>query len=186
MTAEHKYFLWLYHQIGVLSDSDPNRSHQLLAEQLHRTPFRWSIPNDDNRGLDGADLRERFADEFAIDVREPWAQGPCSMLEMLISLAERMDHAASGLGLEDSAEGWFWRLLENADLAGATDAEYLDREGHTRKSVEYTLDRILSRLYRYDGDGGLFPLQDQQSDQREVEVWYQMNAYLMEKSDIWR
>jgi hypothetical protein len=35
-----------------------------------------------------------------------------------------------------------------------------------------------------DGSGGLFPLKNPQQNQRTTEIWYQMNAWLMENSNV--
>ena len=39
---------------------------------------------------------------------------------------------------------------------------------------------INERSYAFDGYGGLFPLRKPHQDQRNIEIWYQMQAYLME------
>jgi hypothetical protein len=40
--------------------------------------------------------------------------------------------------------------------------------------------RLNRRLYTTSGYGGLFPLEEPKEDQRKVEIWYQMMAYLGE------
>jgi hypothetical protein len=47
------------------------------------------------------------------------------------------------------------------------------------------IDRFLSRKYDYNGVGGIFPLRKGASeDQRNVEIWYQMQSYLMENYEF--
>jgi hypothetical protein len=42
------------------------------------------------------------------------------------------------------------------------------------------LDRVIRREYEPDGTGGFFPLQNPLEDQTQVEIWYQMAAYINE------
>ena len=186
MNSDHRYLLWLYHQVGNLASSDPNRSYTLLTEQLHKKHFRWRVPNDDNRALDGIFLRESYFEEYPGWEEVPWAKEQCSVLEMLVALALRADNTASGIGLQEGPEEWFWKFMANTGLVEFTDAEYLDQDHVTRETVAIIVDRLLDRRYNYDGsNGGLFPLKHPGEDQRHVELWYQLNAYLMENSDIW-
>ena len=46
------------------------------------------------------------------------------------------------------------------------------------------LDGFINRQYEANGEGGLFPLKGVCEDQREVEIWYQMNAYLYEHHGV--
>jgi hypothetical protein len=39
----------------------------------------------------------------------------------------------------------------------------------------------VNREYDPDGRGGLFPLDGTHANQREVELWYQMQAYIIER-----
>lgn len=65
----------------------------------------------------------------------------------------------------------------NSGLA-ALDDTYSD---DTYERIQYRLNVINKRLYNEDGTGGgLFPLRHATQDQREVELWYQMMAYLTE------
>jgi hypothetical protein len=73
---------------------------------------------------------------------------------------------------------WFWMMLGNAELDGFTDEAFYALRGHIL--VDKILNRILDRTYKRDGIGGLFPLKHPKKDQRRVELWYQMNAYLVE------
>jgi hypothetical protein len=60
---------------------------------------------------------------------------------------------------------------------------YNDRDGVDEAHVTETLDRVIYRNYESNGHGGFFPLEDPDEDQRRVELWYQLNAYLNERED---
>ena len=98
----------------------------------------------------------------------------CSVLEMLIALAGRV-------AFEDDFEGssleWFWRLINNLELGKYSDDVY---EISISEGVDEIANRLNERTYSWTGAGGLFPLNFAQEDQRHVELWYQLSAYLLE------
>jgi hypothetical protein len=81
------YFQWLCEIVRV---NNNNTSYWILLRELHSREFIWTVANDDNRAKDGCDLRDeyihykRYEDCRCLD-------GPCSVLEMLIALARRID-----------------------------------------------------------------------------------------------
>lgn len=177
-TPDEAYFQWLYHFIGVLSDLNINNTHWLLAEQLHNKTFEWSVSNDDNRAMDGIQLRETFFKETGVSVVN--SDRPCSFLEMLIALAIRMNFEENvdpqfGVGV------WFWRMMENVGLDEFNDDMYTSAQD-ARDLVDGIVDNITYRNYNQNGAGGLFPLQhmNHQEDQRNVELWYQMQTWMIE------
>ena len=184
-SSQAAYFNWLYSHIGADNDRNPRQSHWLLAEVLHNRIFEWSVPNDDNRAMDGIYLRELYVHDQRANTKLPGTLDmdpttPCSMLEMLIGLAFRMNFEDSpdpehGVGV------WFWRLMQNLGLDEFTDEVYTSEPG-VREIVEGIVDNVINRNYNANGAGGLFPLKNMKNrqDQRLVEIWYQMSAYLIE------
>ncbi len=141
--------------------------------QLYVKEFVWLIPNDDNRAEDGKALRYEFINEQGIDeVDQEWLDLGCSFLEMLIALARR-----AAFESDDEVVEWFWRFIFNLGLNNHTDSAYT-RE--TEREVDNVLDTVIFRTYDADGLGGLFPLTHPRQDQRKVELWYQLAAYLTE------
>jgi hypothetical protein len=165
------YLEWLYSQVDSVDQTDPTLTHWGLLRQLFKKEFVWIVPNDDNRVEDGRDLRREFFEEAHIDdVDLDWLQLGCSFLEMLIGLARRLSFQADG-----EPSGWFWQLLENLELE-----QYTDSPGPPIDRVDEIMDRVIWRTYTKTGAGGLFPLRHPRQDQREVEIWFQMHAYLMD------
>jgi len=175
-TLDDLYFEWLYGQVASVRNRNPRRGYWNLCRQLYTTPFVYFVPNDDNRALDGIALREEFAEDNAIDLSREWQSLDCSMLEMLIALARRGS-------FQDGADpvGWFGIFLKNLDLYEFTDQVYNER---IAQEVEQTLRRINDRTYDEDGRGGLFPLRNPKNNQRKVELWYQLAAYLLENDPM--
>lgn len=176
-TLDDMYFEWLYASVGAVRNRNPARSYWKLAKQLYTTPFRWSIRNDDNREADGKNLREEFINDWEVQgVDQQWMELDCSMLEMLIALGRRAAFESMG----DDSE-WFWRLLETLDLRQYNDLVYCDI---VSEEIDAVLNRVIDRTYEKNGDGGLFPLTHAARDQRRVELWYQLSAYLLEQGCI--
>lgn len=169
---EH-YFRWLYSQVLPLQTRKSSRTFWNLLRQLFTKEFVWFVPNDDNRLEDGRDLRHEFLQsDDSLPRDEDWLNLGCSMLEMLIALGRRL-----AFQMEGEPRFWFWTLLENVDLHELNDRDYKNSE----EEVNEVLERIIWRNYNEDGHGGLFPLKHPDRDQREVELWYQMSAYILEQ-----
>ena len=160
-----EYFLWLTNKIRLKDHTELRR----FIENLSSVPFYSLISFDDNRALDGLQFRDSFKYETLL---EP-PSGECSVLEVLIGIAERMAYILYDPDLEneDQIHIWFWELIHNLRI---------------NKNDNYmeNMDKIylwLNRRYSENGDGGLFPLQNPIENQREVELWHKMQAYLNEK-----
>lgn len=172
-TLDDLYFEWLYKKVGVVQNRNPNKSYWKLARYLYQMPFFWVVPNDDNREADGKDLRNEFIDECDIqDIEINWLQIDCSVLEMMIALANRAAFASVG-----EAGDWFRKFLGNLKLLGFTDARY-NQDAEVK--IKHIIERLVDRTYNSRGVGGLFPLQHADTDQRKVEMWCQLSSYLSE------
>lgn len=177
-TLDDLYLEWLYSQVASVKQRAKTKTYWSLFRQLYRTEFVWLVPNDDNRVQDGRDLRWEFIRECDIrNAEASWMRLGCSMLELLIGLSRR-------LAFEDgqSPVHWFWVMLGNVELDQCTDMVY-QQKPQVETWVENIAERIIFRQYEPDGSGGLFPLQHPMQDQREVELWYQQCAYLLENEE---
>lgn len=173
-TLDDQYLEWLYSQVAPVDKKSPTKTYWKLFRQLYSKEFIWIQPNDDNRVEDGRDLRYEFRDQFKLRLNDDWMHLPCSMLELLIGLARRLAF------LTDSKQDiWFWQLLENLNIEQSTDARYSEQ---TESYIDMILDKVIWRTYEYNGTGGLFPLVHPAEDQRNIEMWYQLNAYLLERT----
>lgn len=171
------YFYWLEPQ--VRDEGHQRHTYVDLLATMFAKEFVWLIPNDDNRMIDAGGIGEQPGDlrvEFLHESEAPRGLrshmfGPCSVLEVLIGLSRRLAFAASG-----TAEGWAWQLVVNLELHRMPDP--LSRR--KTKQVNEVLDRLVWRNYDPDGTGGFFPLQTPEEDQTQVELWYQMSAFINE------
>lgn len=173
---ERDYFDWLY---NIIDDTD--YQYEDLINHIYDKDFNESttllVGKDANRIADAIHLREDYVtehlareDRALVDI---FMDKPCSLLEVLIALAYRMEDVME-IGRFPI---WFWEMLSNLGL------EKFDNEHFNSKNVR-KIDKILNKWldhnYDYDGNGGLFPLKDPPKDQRKEEIWYQMSAYLIE------
>lgn len=165
------YFEWLYGQVGDTSLSDPSKTYWGLLRQMYVKEFVWFVPNDDNRVEDGKYLRRDFVDDLRlINVDVGWLDLGCSMLELLVGLARRLSFEAGG-----ESRDWFWHLVDNLEI------QFDDKHHFPMLEVDEALDRVIWRTYDPNGNYGLFPLMNPQEDQRKVELWYQLCAYVLEQ-----
>lgn len=173
-TLDDRYFEWLYSKIAAVSNRNPERSYWQLARQLYETEFLYFVANDDNRAGDGVELRTEFMYEEHLDeVDHNWMAMECSVLEMLVALANR-----ASFETDEPAIEWFWRMLSNVGLRDITD-DVFDPEASN--FIDETITRILKRDYDRKGNGGLFPLKQTNYDQRKIELWYQLSSYILER-----
>lgn len=171
---DERYLSWLYGQIVTVKTRARVRNHRKLFKQMHETIFVAIVPYDENRVADARDLRYEFLAEAEDEQGDlDWMRSPCSMLELFMILSRQL-----AFEMDDPVVPWFWHLIETLDLEQFNDREYDD---HAQEAIARTLDRVIWRQYEPNGHGGLFPLRNPERDQRKVELWYQLNAYLLEQ-----
>lgn len=157
-----------FHELcNMVLARDTDVSYEKLMRELFDREFRWVHPMDANRASDGLAIRSIYLDHY---------DAPCNWLEMLIGLSRRMEFVQGG-----DETYWFWEIIQNMELDTVKDQEIF------RTSIDFirnTLAIVENRTYSKDGYGGLFPLRHPREDQRDVEIWYQMQAWLMENYDV--
>ncbi len=151
------YYAWLVGRLGDLSTD-----YDVILDVAHSLVFESFVPNDENRALDGLALRDAYGEV---------ALGTCTVLEMMIGVATRMNDILYDFEDPDRIGYYFCDLIDNLGLFKyRTDADY----------IRGRLLNVVDREYAADGTGGLFPLDRTEKDQREVEIWYQMMEFIME------
>lgn len=169
-TLDDRYLNWLYGQISDAKIRKGSKTYWNLLRQMHSTEFQDFFPNDENRAADGKELRVQWAYEAHEVPEVEWLTLPCSFLELLLGLAKRMTFQA-----EMTQEYWFWQLLKNLDFDG-----FHDKSGYSSDFVARRIGVVNDRSYDAMGNGGLFPLRNSKDDQTQVDLWYQMMAYIVQ------
>ncbi len=168
---DDRYLDWLYNLVGRQAE---NVTHCDLLDQLFHSEFvpMPEAPSDENRSADGIALRKEFVQhDVRIRPTASWMTEACSVLEMLIGIARHISFEMDG-----SIGEWFWQLMDNAGLSRYNDHRWSERR------VAQIVERLVWRQYSYDGHGGIFPLREPHEDQRYVELWFQMESYMLEMS----
>ena len=144
-------------------------SYNMLLKYLNKKKFTYILPLDENRLLDGLDLRFRFADENSY-----YIDGDCSVLEMMVALSLRCEeHIMSDDEIGNRTGRWFWEMIDNLGLESMYD-------NFDKVYADKIIYRFLNREYEPNGDGGLFTVHNRNVDLRKVEIWYQLMWYLDE------
>lgn len=171
-----KYFDWMYSL--VCNKYYARLTYKKLFHFLNNVEFTYTIPRDRNRAVDGVDFRYRFGYENGYSrgtIDECLMDRPCSVLEMMVALAFRIEDQI----MDDSDYGnrtgqWFWNMIVNMGLGKMCDSRFDERY------CEDIVAKFLNHEYSPNGEGGLFTLREPLDDMRETEIWWQAMWYLNE------
>lgn len=170
MNVKEEFFEWMYQLVD-------GKGYSELLELLYEEDFYSVIPLDDNRLIDGCNLRYRFADECNIPlvvIDKLFDNERCSILEMMIGLAIRIEETImSDSDFGDRTNMWFWIMIKSLGLYNMTDNVLYNARVQYDK-VKVILSKFLERDYKPNGEGGLFTIHNTNKDLREIEIWYQM------------
>lgn len=172
-----QYFDWMT-RLVCENGYGGNASWGCLFALLYDMEFTYLMKLDENRAIDGCDLRYRFAYECGYSaqvIEEELDRQPCSVLEMMVALAARceehiMDDPDSG----NRTGKWFFDMVRSLGLIDMHDDRF------DSLVVKAVISRFLRREYAANGCGGLFTLKYRNADMRKVEIWYQAMWYLDE------
>lgn len=169
-----EYLEWL--KSFVTQGEYGRHKYNHFFELLHEMEFVYCLPMDENRELDGIDLRSRFLYEHNYkEENMKYLENPCSVLEMMIALTLRCEEELAWDPYEhgDRTGVWFWKMVTNIGLSGRIDDEDFDSA-----FVERKISKCLERDYQPNGRGGFFIVHKAQRDMRDVDIWTQANWYL--------
>lgn len=175
------YLKWLCDKVKL--GEEYGKPYTKLAYELHQQKFipNKSSPMDRNRLYDGVSLRVQFMQKHG-ELGTSTNRGSCTMFEFLVGISDRMSFLMAAENEESKTPFYFWCLIRNLRLLKLDDDRFDTLNGAF--FVEDAVRRVLDRNYDYNGDGGLFPLFRPTEDQRNVEIWYQMQAWLGEHCSI--
>lgn len=169
---KNRYFNWLLSLIHV---HDTNYS--ILLEKLYNTKFRYmrNIPMDENREADGLTMRYNFGYICGYDndlISNALCDRACTVLEMLIALANREENILSISMDDDRIDIWFSTMLKNLKL------ERYDNDHYDDEAVSRILDIWMDRRYDECGRGNIFFIPEPIEDLRAVDIWTQLQWYI--------
>lgn len=156
------YEAWLFQ---FVTNEPEHKNYSSLLRTMNEISFQVVKHRGDyNRMLDGFCLRQRYYGPIALE--------ECSVLEMMVALAKRIDDdILYDYEIGTQTEKWFWMMIDSLGLSGMTDDSF----------DENTVTRIIYNFMDYnfapDGKGGLFYVPGYNGDIREMEIWYQMTKF---------
>lgn len=172
----NEYFRWMSDTVCGKRYSK-HISFKKLLTRLHQLEFSYTILMDKNRAEDGISLRRRFAMfngyEDSIHEIVDILDGPCSVLEMMVALAIRIEEdIMDDPDIGNRTGQWFWGMIVSLGLGSMVDDRF------DKIFVDDVIDRFLGRDYSPEGKGGLFTIRDCEHDLRRMEIWHQMCWYV--------
>lgn len=169
---EDLYFKWIEEIIS--NDEVEASNYRKLLTFLNDIQFDYLIPMDDNRVVDGVELRYRFGYESCIPYPEIATYldiKPASVLEVMVALSLRIEEQFIA---GDNIGRWFWIMIENLGLRSYDDLYF------NKAEVDRIIKKFLKRDYEKNGRGSLFITNNRNKDMRNIEIGDQMHLYLNE------
>lgn len=168
MTIGEEFFEWIYQFVG-------GKGYRKMLYELYESEFFTIDPLDDNRLVDGCELRYRFGHDANIPhsvIDKKFDRNVCSVLEMMVALSIRMEETIMGdPDYGDRTTMWFWMMIKSLGLYDIKDNKF------DYDHVQHTISRFLNRDYEPNGEGGLFTVNNTKKDMRDLEIWYQMSLF---------
>lgn len=174
MDYKEQYFQYLKSLVGEVWEG---KSYSILLRLLFQSEFYWLVDMDENRAMDGKNLRWEFARSFSKEERDLISEeleGPARDLEVIIGVAKRMDDDLwNG---ENRERIWFWELISNLNLAKF----YNVCENFPVSICKFfhQMKKWHDRDFGKNGEGSLFPCKNFSKNGKNAEIWLQMRTYL--------
>lgn len=186
------YFNWL-EDLAFYSDPDNEvlygRHYKKLLEKLFTVEFTWDtrrapLNHDGNRAADGLELRDIFVSQtpyFSRPTANPdiifsYLGGRCSVLEMMIALARRLEvNIMSNPAYGNRISVWFMEMMKSSGM------DYMDDNHYSEIHTNDILTRLLYRNYAADGRGCLFDVREPLRPLEDTEIWYQAMWWITER-----
>ena len=172
------YWSWL---CGYTVDDDHIDGYSSLLGILFDTEFVSIMKGDEARAHDGIDLRDQFCNENGLDPERFYDEiGACSLLEMLIGLAVRIENdiTCDPRNNKFNPQFWFWFMLHNIGL------DDMDDENFDYDEVEYMINVFMNREFAPNGSGSLFTTDSNDLDFRTKPIWSQLCIFFNEHQEL--
>lgn len=183
------YLRWLGDYIRADWDT---YSHLLWI--LYNRPFTYVDAIDQNWVAHGLSLRDEYMGKVPMETLPVGIVGnPCTVLEVLIAMAEKMEEHLTDVEYGDRTALWFWEIIDNLGLKKFTDQSIWDSK---MMDIEYQelnyifddepqinkiIDVFLNREYGPNGLGGAFPIESGRWNQAREALIFQLGHYVAEK-----
>lgn len=178
---EREYFNYVCHFVSRKDCKVGGVSYKSLLSYLYTCEFIPVNEYDENCANNGLSLRTYYLSDKGEKLYSRSESAhfmtleklkPCSMLEMMVSLARNMDDIMYESQIGDRVSQWFWSMIRTLGLGGMYD------ENYDEALVCEAVARFNERKYSADGQGGLFYVKSVNKDMRDLDVWAQACWYM--------
>ena len=144
------------------------RDYLGVCMTLSDIEYVWIHPMDENRAMDGLELRSDFEYETGEYLDKSSGLLPkCTFFEMLAALSIKCENQLMrNLSIGDRTSKWFF--------------EFLDNLGVENDISDLEIDKIVEDFMVGKGKNTMFPLKKRGINQKNEQIWKQMGAYLNE------
>lgn len=156
------YFEWL---VSVIEVSNTGQYVNLL-HKLYARDYFAQFALDQNRLQDGIDLYYYYNPAGPAEQR-------CSVLAMLVALAVRIENEYMATATNNRTGLWFWSMIYSMGLDKYDDLHW------NENAVDDILNRFMNHQYEINGSGGLFTVPKTKYDMRTLQIWDQMQQWLL-------
>ena len=169
LAVVNRYYIWL---INMIDFENGHENCSKLLQYLHSKEYIWKEWLDENRAEDGLALRARFEKDTDYLDYSP-LEKPCSVLEMMVAFAERIDRDV--MDSEYGTPYWFWIMIENLGLKDCTDDVF------DAKKVNLVLDSWLNGLTKNNLKSGIFTIKSGKKPDSSEDEWFRMQRWISER-----
>lgn len=181
MGIEEEYLEYLKNLVHA-DDNGEYYNYSNLIDRLWKTEYSPFMADDSNRRSDGISYRFTFAYNCGHSYDDIYNSvlndKECSILEMMIALAARMEDQYLSNWIEDRTYIWFWRMIDSLGLKEYDDWSWNPYDYNS--DVDDVLERFMSGRYNPNGKGGLFTIWDITYDCRLNDIWSQAMKWIHE------
>ena len=148
-----------------------------LLRELYDIEFYSVVKYDEDRGMDGLNLREKWADETVYKGSLDF--GVANVLEVLIGIAIRIEYHLFGTKYYDEWDyiNIFWDMITNLGL----EEMYGTLSRYTFDEIRQNVSHFLNRDYFRHKKSNIFCFQHPPKNLRKLNIWTQMGLYLQER-----
>ena len=146
-----------------------------LLDLLNSIPFTVVMEMDGNRAEDAAYNRKNWLQsEDLYEYLYEFDDEKVSVLEVLVSIAERLEFQVGNPMDNRRISDQFWEILRNLDI------EKYTADNYKPLNIKEKVRNWMLRKYKKDGSGSIFPVKNCEKDMRSLQIWDQMSMYIME------
>ena len=174
--------------------SDDPCTHYIL-KIINDIDFRYDASDpilkmDHDRMADGLEFRKKILTRIygiwpKYEEARYWNNDkPCSMLEVMVALADRIEHDVMGSPGEDNPKRWFEVMSNNMDILFDFGYDAYDDAFKYGARAHYGVTRCLNREYGKYGKYAWFPVSVPIDELIHMPIWNQANRYIIQLKGV--